>query len=339
MKNKDNLKYILVKILAVLTVFQTTVGLNTNNKEKDSNKESYNHETISLLNNLVTSNYQIQNIRSIGKDEILIKFDNSDALIKVNGGAVYVHTSYVDGYTEKSFFHLSNLSKDDLTSIGTHAVSDSYNSDDSSLLYDENGTINNYGKEKLVMEAFKVNQEELDFVLAGAMAEGIQDNYEDVSAAMRTGLNRLFSYSWVNHAINSLELDVQLNEVTIYDIFRDPLQFGVYYSIGGKEPRYLSFLGVKEGEGYQAALDTLFYFVFDDQIPAELRDKIIIHDYLEFQDKNDPIPSIYTSEQFVLQGNKHYRHIKETDIIPLEESVLSDYKTSNKDKNIMTLSK
>lgn len=49
------------------------------------------------------------------------------------------------------------------------------------------------------------------------------------------------------------------------------------------------------------------------------------HDYVEFVAPTLTPNGGYTPEQFVKNGNKHYRHQKKSDRIPVEESTLKDF--------------
>lgn len=316
-KLNNNLKYGLIKVVAFITIFLASTNLSNNNKEKSTQIAYSDDLDIKRFidNFLLERNYNLQLLNGNG---IVLKNNNSSSNIRISNSKVIVETVYYNGFTDTKVFNLDDkeyrvlLEREREMMLSKQSIN---------KYYDEDGNINNLGKEFIIMNAFNLNQEQLDFVLAGPMAEGIEDNYIDVSAAMRTGINRFFSYVWMDHAINNLDLECDFNEVTIYDIFRDPYQFAVYYPTS-KPPRYEKFLGVKEGEGYQGALDTLFYSIFGDNIPDELVDKIVIHDYLEFQDKDDPIPGGYSYEQFVDGGNKHYRHQKEADIVDIYDSSL-----------------
>jgi len=299
----------LISLVAVISVFQATM---TFGNKSDDNKNEVSSVSI-LVNNIVSSMPdELVSIKQIDDGTVFINFKNSSSKINIKGNIAYVKTTYSDGFYEKDFFDIN-----DFIITERHVVS--YKGNNQS-------NISNVEKEETIKSAFKITQEELDFVLAGPMAEGIEDNYIDVSAAMRTGINRFFSFAWVNHAAQNLELN--FDEVTIYDIFRDPYQFSVYYPVNDVS-RYERFVGIKSGEGYQGALDTLYYSIFEDEIPEELVSKIVVHDYLEFQDKNDPIPGSYSYEQFTEGGNKHYRHQKDNDRIFISDTVLSEYIVNN----------
>ncbi len=329
-KPNNNWKFALIKIVAVVTIFQSSVNFSNDNKEENVIEHSYSRIDIdNFVNKIILSmNYTPASIRLDKSNSIVLDLKDSKSYIRIVGNRVLIDTEYKDGFYEKRVLNLSGFEDSSFMRLekGFSYESKEYVNSD---FYDRDGNITNLGKEHVIMDAFKISQDELDFVLAGPMAEGIEDNYRDVSAAMRTGINRFFSYAWVGHAIDRLELECNYDEVTIYDVFRDSWQFAVYYSVNGKEPRYEQFLGLKSGEGYQGALDTLYYSIFEDNIPDELIDKIVVHDYLEFQDKNDPIPGGYTYEQFVEGGNKHYRHQKEYDRISIIDSMLSQYYEEN----------
>lgn len=315
-KLNNNLKYGLIKVVAFITIFLASTNLSNNKEESTQIAYSDDLDIKRFIDNfLLERNYNLQLLNGNG---IVLKNNNSSSNIRISNSKVIVETVYYNGFTDTKVFNLDDKEYRILLEIEREMM---LSKQSINKYYDEDGNINNLGKEFIIMNAFNLNQEQLDFVLAGPMAEGIEDNYIDVSAAMRTGINRFFSYVWMDHAINNLDLECDFNEVTIYDIFRDPYQFSVYYPTSNP-PRYEKFLGVKEGEGYQGALDTLFYSIFGDNIPDELVDKIVIHDYLEFQDKDDPIPGGYSYEQFVDGGNKHYRHQKEADIVDIYDSSL-----------------
>lgn len=317
-KLNNNFKYGLIKVVAFITIFLASTNLN-NNKEENSTQITYSDDLDIkrfIDNFLLESNYN--NLQLLNGNGIVLKNKNSSSNIRISNDKIIVDTVYYNGFTDTKILNIDNKDYRIFLELEKEILSKQYINN---KYYDENGNINNLGKEFIIMNAFNINQEQLDFVLAGPMAEGIEDNYRDVSAAMRTGINRFFSYVWVDHAINNLELECDFKNVTIYDIFRDPYQFAVYYPTS-KPPRYEKFLGVKEGEGYQGALDTLFYSIFGNNIPEDLEDKIVIHDYLEFQDKDAPIPRGYSYEQFVDGGNKHYRHQKEADIVDIYDSSL-----------------
>ncbi len=338
MKKINSFKLTLFSLVAVLIALKGSSSLEIINK---NNSKDYNAIDINFLVRHITDsmNYKVKNIDRLNKDSILVNYDKATSHIVLDNESVFIDTTYLDGYIEKDIINLSNFTLNDIAISERHVVSDSYdNKQLNSNFYDENGRINNLGKEAKIMEVFNITQEQLDFVLAGPMAEGIENNYIDVSAVMRTGINRLFSYAWLGHAIDRLGLNCSYNEVSIYDIFADPYQFAVYYSFGNKAPRYERFLGIKEGEGYQGALDTLYYSIFNNNIPDELVNKIVIHDYLEFQDVSDPIPGSYTYEQFVSGGNKHYRHQKEADKVVISDSILGSVLGSSlEDENVLVL--
>ena len=323
-KINGDLKYTLIKLFAALAIFSAGVSINNNTEEEIENlTNDRSDDFLCALEEFITANQNnIVNISKVSDSSILIEGYNASTSLSFLDGKFVSETTYING--EKAVKFSSNA-KDVLSTVNFLSF-DEYNGlinalsgqEDLSVFYDDNGNITNEGKEYFVMKYYGISQEELDYVLAGPMAEGIENNYVDVSAAMRTGINRLFSYAWVYHAIDRLNLDVDVNGVTIYHIFKDPKQFAVY-----DNGRYLQFLGVKDSTGYQAAIDTLYDVITLKDVNAD----IVYHDYLEFQDKGDPIHGGYSSVQFTRGGNKHYRHIKKSDIIPISDSILAECST------------
>jgi len=138
---------------------------------------------------------------------------------------------------------------------------------------------------------YNLTPEELDVVCAIAMAEAKTASYEDAYAVINTIYNRTISNRWVCY-INKLHKN-EVGESLYYQAITNG-QFVVY-----ENGRYKQFLGVREGDGYQAVIDFLLT-------------KDLIHDYLSFRSSNT---NVKTFEQFVEGGNKYFDVLLEEDRI------------------------
>lgn len=166
-------------------------------------------------------------------------------------------------------------------------------------------------KEEIIKCGFKITQDQLDVFVPVCIREG---NYIDCVAVTVNVLNRQFSYGWTQQAITNMGLDKNFDEVTIFDLISSEGQYQVY-----DEKTYLYAYGDKSSDAYKAVIDTLYACLMGDE------EIYRFHDYVEFVAPTLTPNGGYTPEQFVKNGNKHYRHQKKSDRIPVEESTLKDF--------------
>lgn len=141
--------------------------------------------------------------------------------------------------------------------------------------------ISNEEKLNYILENYQLTYEEFQVVSACMLAEAKGDNtcYIDAYAVSNTLYNRIISNSWSNVFSNSL-----------YHQVLGKYQFSVV-----DDGRYIDYLNVDSGIGYQAILD-LFY------------SQVRMHNYLQFvaheEVANDKV-------QFVEKGNRYHNQLKD----------------------------
>ena len=90
--------------------------------------------------------------------------------------------------------------------------------------------------------------------------------------------------------------------------------------------------GDKESDAYKTVIDTLFACLMGNEKVYHF------HDYVEFVAPTLTPNGGYTPEQFVKNGNKHYRHQKEADKVVISDSILGSVLGSSlEDENVLVL--
>ena len=149
-----------------------------------------------------------------------------------------------------------------------------------------------------ICSEFNLTEEEFNVVCAIVLAESKANSYDDAYAVINTIYNRTISNRWVTY-ISSL-YDVTNAGESLYYQAITPGQFVIY-----ENGRYKEFLGVREGEGFNAIIDFL-------------TTKKIVHDYLFFRSSDTEV-SVF--EQFTESGNKYFDVIEENDRIQSDNSL------------------
>ena len=157
----------------------------------------------------------------------------------------------------------------------------------------------NEEKEGFILERFNLTQEEFDVVAAIAMAEAKYNSYEDTYNVINTIYNRTISKKW-NRWVSSWRND-ETGEIgrSLYIQATQKGQFVVY-----ENKRYEQYLGVKEGDPYQAVID--FLYTLDG------------HRYLCFRSANTDVEG---ATQLVEGGNKYFDVLTEEDRVDKELSL------------------
>lgn len=273
-------------------------------------KDSYSELKL-VNNNVLVSSYYIdgyfeENSRSLNgfdvdvlKDSIthrvvnkVVKKEEEQSIVD-RSKVLVLNSSYFSGISEEKMMEISSIIENLL------------------FLFSKYDDISYNDKEQFIVLAFKVSQDQLDAVVPVCIREG---DSRDCAAVTVNVLNRLFSYVWTQQAIDNMGLDKNFDEVNIYDLISSEGQYQVY-----DEKTYLLSYGDKESDAYKSVIDTLFACLMRDE------EVYHFHDYLEFVAPTLTPNGGYKPEQFVKNGNKHYRHQKDNDRIPLEESILKDF--------------
>ncbi len=278
-------------------------------------------------------------------DKNCLLFSNDcNTLITCDESQVRIVSFYIDGYKESNFIDFNGFNfqaisdsfkhrvipkvtkiekESDILERSLSLISNSLIIDDTDKeriysitelllnLFSKYDDISYPEMEELILLAYKVSQEQLDEVSATIIREG---NYKDCAGVTVNLLNRQFSYGWINQAIRNKGLSKDFDEVTIHDLISSKGRYQVY-----DEKTYLYAYGDKESDAYKTVIDTLFACLMGNEKVYHF------HDYVEFVAPTLTPNGGYTPEQFVKNGNKHYRHQKDSDRIPIEESILKGY--------------
>ncbi len=165
-------------------------------------------------------------------------------------------------------------------------------------------------KREFLCGVFDVTDEELDKVFGGIFAEAQEDSIEDTVAVACTVFNRSISKVWVQSTANAF--GINKDDVTIYDIFTAPSQFSVI-----SDGRYKLFLGITEGDRYEAVLNYFYDTVTEtDKAKEDVYNEESYHNFLSFRANGCEKPG---RVKFSSRGNNYFSVLDEEDIIPLEE--------------------
>lgn len=331
----------IMTINSIATLSSNSDKLYLNDDTIFSQKQDFN-DILSIICSYAFKSNKL--FKKLDDKNCLLFSNDCNTLITCDESQVRIVSLYIDGYKERNFI--------DFNSFNFQAISDSFKhivipkvtkiekeSDilerslsliSNALIIDDNDKeriysitellLNLFSKyddisypemEELILLAYKVSQEQLDEVSATIIREG---NYKDCAGVTVNLLNRQFSYGWINQAIRNKGLSKDFDEVTIHDLISSKGQYQVY-----DEKTYLYAYGDKESDAYKTVIDTLFACLMGNEKVYHF------HDYVEFVAPTLTPNGGYTPEQFVKNGNKHYRHQKDSDRIPIEESILKDY--------------
>lgn len=314
------------------------------NDEKEIFEEQYSKNFYSIVSRYAYSKHA--SLVKLNDETYLISMRDSNTEVRIIDNQVMVSSLYRDEFFETCLINLSDFCFEELDRSISHKVipkviknveepsiierSISVVADSMQIneleeekvieindmteqlinLFSKYSDVSYPDKEKLILAGFKITQDQLDIVVPVCIREG---NYIDCAGVTVNVLNRLFSYGWTNQAINNMGLDKNYDEVTIYDLITSSGQYQVY-----DENTYLYAYGDKESDAYKTVIDTLYACLMGDE------EIYYFHDYVEFVAPT-LTPANYSYEQFVKNGNKHYRHQKKSDRIPVEESILKDF--------------
>lgn len=156
--------------------------------------------------------------------------------------------------------------------------------------------LSNEEKLKIILENYNLTEEEFNIVCAIAMTEAKVNSYEDTYCVINTIYNRTLSKLW------HIDINRIYGEDSGYSLYYQaiaPNQFVVY-----QNGRYLQYLGVREGDSYQAVID----FLYTQEIK---------HDFVCFRASNCNVPG---SIQFVPGGNNYFDALKLEDRIDIQKS-------------------
>ena len=158
----------------------------------------------------------------------------------------------------------------------------------------------NEEKEEYILHRYNLTQDEFDVVAAIAMAEAKYNSYEDTYNVINTIYNRTISKKW-NKWVSSWRND-ETGEIgrSLFIQATQSSQFIVY-----ENKRFEQYLGVKEGEPYQAIIDFLYTETSN-------------HNYLCFRSASTNVEG---ANQLVEDGNKYFDELTEEDRLELGQDL------------------
>ncbi len=166
------------------------------------------------------------------------------------------------------------------------------------LEHDYSKEISNDEKLNIILEKYGLTYEQFEVVTACTIAEAKGEGtcYIDAYAVINTIYNRCLSEKWIN------EVDNYMGEGTGMNLYYQVVMPGQFSPIASE--KYINYLGINEGEGYQAIIDFLY-----SEEP--------LHTQLSFncygQEEEGKI-------QYVDGGNWYYNELEEDEKLDLNES-------------------
>jgi len=347
--DKSEAKAYLLGLVATIMTINSTVVLIKNSYKLSSISQEEQVSVQEFYNKLVRNIIDFTNRKHVSLDSFSNGFSittkDSATEISFVQNQVFISTLYVDGFREDYFLDLPTVSMNSLDNYISHVIREEVEEEELSLidrsiifiedymkdrdlsleqmdeiksiveqliiLYSNFDNLTYSDKEIFIRNMFKVSEDEFDIVVPVIIREG---NYVDCPAVSVNVLNRMFSYAWTKQAITRKGLDKTYNEVTVYDLISSKGQYQVF-----DEKTYLYAYGDKTSDAYKAIIDTFFACLMGDETIYHF------HDNVEFVAPTLTPNGNYTPVQFVKNGNKHYRHQKDSDRIPIEDSILRYY--------------
>lgn len=173
----------------------------------------------------------------------------------------------------------------------------------------EQAKLNNEGKKKIILEKYKLTEEQFNIVASIVLSEAKANSYEDAYAVINTMYNRIRSKTWISYTNSVLG---ENKGKSLYYQAICPNQFVVY-----QDGIYQKFLNsdMTKQNGYQAIIDLLF-------------EEETKHNYLRFLSAEYPSPE---RKQFVENGNCYFQTLTKSDTIKEEEMIT--YNEENEEKS------